>query len=213
MKDDDQLVRQGLRGLHAMSAFFIGFFVLLHMTNHLVGLGGQETHIAFMAQARQIYRQPYVEVALVGLILWQIGSGLFMLARNLTRIKGVAAWAQALSGGYLALFLLVHVTAVIAGRAAFGLDTDFRYAAAGFFAAPWHWFFAPYYFLGVLALFVHVGCAAYWNVGASRPMLGATLLGGFAGLGALFAGLIVMALSGALFPVAIPAHYLAPYGQ
>ncbi|SUU89294.1 hypothetical protein EDC40_10965 [Aminobacter aminovorans] len=175
--------------------------------------GGQADHIAFMAEARQFYRQPFVEVALVCLLLWQVGSGLVMLVRGWARRNGAVAWLQAGSGGYLAFFLVNHVAAVIAGRTVFGLDTDFRFAAAGFFAPPWHWFFAPYYFLGVLALFVHVGCAAYWGFPASRPALGAALLGGVAGVGALFAALIVMALSGSLFPVTIPSPYLATYGQ
>lgn len=210
---EDLPARPRLRGLHRASALFIGLFVLLHMANHLAGLSGQETHIAFMAEARQLYRQPFVEAALVCLILWQVGSGLTMLVRGWARRTGTVAWLQAASGGYLAFFLVNHIGAVIAGRTVFGLDTDFRFAAAGFFAPPWHWFFAPYYFLGVLSLFVHVGCAAYWSSLASRPTLGTALLGGAAGVGALLAALIVMALSGAMYPVAIPPHYLATYGQ
>lgn len=210
---EDRPARPLLRSMHRASALFIALFVLLHMANHVAGLSGQETHIAFMAEARPFYRQPFIEVALVCLILWQVGSGLTMLVRGWARRKGAVAWLQAGSGGYLAFFLINHVGAVIAGRTAFGLDTDFRFAAAGFFAPPWHWFFAPYYFLGVLALFVHIGCAAYWSFLASRPALGAALLGGVTGVGALFAALIVLALSGALFPVAIPSHYLATYGQ
>jgi hypothetical protein len=213
MGTDDRPAQPRLRGLHRASALFIAVFVLLHMTNHLAGLGGQETHIAFMAEARQFYRQPFVEVVLICLILWQVGSGLVMLVRGWAGRKGAVAWMQATSGGYLAFFLVNHVAAVIAGRTVLSLDTDFRFAAAGFFVPPWHWFFAPYYFFGVLALFVHVGCAAYWGFLANRPVLGASLLGGFAGVGSLLATLIVLALSGVLYPVAIPSHYLATYGQ
>lgn len=202
--------RPRLRGLHRLSAISIGLFLLLHMANHLAGLSGQDTHMAFMAQARAIYRHPAIEVPLICLLLWQVGSGLLMLARGWAKRKGAVAWLQAVSGGYLAFFLLNHVGAVIAGRAIFGLDTDFRFAAAGFFAPPWQWFFAPYYFLGVVALFVHVGCAIYWNV-AWRGRL--ALLGGISLLGVAFATSLVLALSGALYPVNIPPAYLATYGQ
>lgn len=199
-----------LRGLHRLSAILIGVFLLLHMANHLAGLSGQEAHMTFMAKARAFYRHPAIEIPLIGLLLWQVGSGLRMLVRGWAKRRGAVAWLQAISGGYLAFFLLNHVGAVVAGRTLLGLDTDFRFAAAGFFASPWQWFFAPYYFLGVVSLFVHVGCAVYWNVDWSGRTV---LLSGISLLGAAFATSLVLALSGTLYPVDVPANYLATYGQ
>jgi hypothetical protein len=190
----------------------IGLFLIVHIGNHLVGLSGQAAHQAYMTAARSIYRQPLVEAPLIVLLLWQIGSGLTMVARGWKSRKGAVAWLQALSGLYLAFFLLNHVGAVMGGRHVLGLDTDFRFAAAGFFVAPWQLFFAPYYFLALVALGAHVGCAFYWllqsrSMAARQAALWTAVAVG-AGLGLAF----VLMLSGALFSVDIPAEYRATYG-
>ena len=112
-------------------------------------------------------------------------------------------------GAYLAFFLLVHVGAILFGRTVPKLDTNFYFAAAGLHVTPNRFFFAPYYFLAVLALFTHLGCAAYWQFQArsrcarilaiALPMLG----GGIVSL------LIVLSLAGMLQPVEVPAEYMA----
>lgn len=200
-----------LRDFHRASALLIGTFLLLHMGNHLAGLAGQDVHIGYMAQARKFYRQPFVELPLLGLLLWQLGSGLVITVRGWSVRHGAVAWLQVSSGLYLASFLTIHVGAVIGARTMLGLDTDFRFAAAGFFAPPWQWFFAPYYFLSIISLFAHLGCAAYWNIASlslRRGVLAVCLASG-----AAFALLVVMSLSGTLYPVDIPLNYLATYGR
>jgi hypothetical protein len=125
--------------------------------------------------------------------------------------RGSVAWLQALSGTYLALFLLIHVSAVMYGRAVLGLDTDFRFAAAGFHVPPWQWFFAPYYFLAVASLFTHVGCAIYWRIGRMETSLRWPVLAAFVAIG-LAAGLLFdLALAGKLYPVDIPPAYRATF--
>jgi hypothetical protein len=200
-----------LRGLHLCSALVIAAFLILHMGNHLIGLTGQQAHIAFMAAARRFYRNEYVEPLLLMLVAWQAISGVIMVVRGWKARDGKVAWLQALSGLYLAFFLLNHVGAVVAGRALFGLDTDFRFAAAGFFVPPWPLFFAPYYFLAVWCLFIHVGCALFWHLGQLRPALRRRVLSGFVAGGAIIALLIVLSLAGVLYPVDIPDAYRATY--
>ncbi|MGE5331113.1 MAG: hypothetical protein ACM3Q3_05035, partial [Nitrospirota bacterium] len=73
---------------------------------------------------------------------------------------------------------------------------------------PWQWFFAPYYFLAVLAFWAHVGCAAYWNV-PTRYRTRA--LCGMLAVGVAMAGVLVAWLAGAVMAVEIPARYLASY--
>jgi hypothetical protein len=197
-----------LRTAHGLSALAIGLFLLVHMGNHLVGLSGQAAHQEYMAIARSFYRHPVFETLLLGLLAWQVASGLYMVIKGWRGRAGVA-WLQAISGLYLAFFLLNHVGAVLGGRYVFGLDTDFRFAAAGFFVPPWQYFFAPYYFLGVLSLFTHLGCALYWLTGgrAGRYALVSALC-----IGAAFALAVVLSLSGTLFEVTIPQEYRTTYG-
>lgn len=201
-----------LRSLHFASALGLGLFLALHLGNHLAGLAGQPVHQAYMAVARTLYRHPVVEPVLLVLVLWQAGSGVTMALRGWRGRRGRVAWLQALSGLYLAVFLINHVGAVLAARAWLGLDTDFRFAAAGFFVPPWGLFFAPYYFLAVFSLFAHLGCAAWWRLGPQRAALRARVLLAALVLGAGVALALVLALSGQLFPVDIPAAYRAPYG-
>jgi len=204
-------MRRGVRHGHLASALIIAAFLMAHMGNHVAGLAGQNQHMAYMAAARGLYRNALIEPLLLMLLAWQIGSGLLMVARTWGSRRGGVAWLQALSGIYLALFLLIHVGAVMYGRAVLGLDTDFRFAAAGFHVAPWQWVFAPYYFLAVASLFAHVGCAAYWNIGRTWTSIRRPVLAAFIAIG-LAAGLLFdLALAGKLYPVDIPPAYRATF--
>jgi hypothetical protein len=201
-----------LRKFHALSALFIAAFACLHIANHLAGLFGAASHIAFMESARRVYRFPPVEALLLICVVFQVVSGLTFVVRGWKQRRGLVPWLQALSGGYLAFFLGVHVGAVLFGRSALNLDTNFYFAAAGFHVAPLHLFFGPYYFLAVVALFTHLGCAAYWyfqdHSGQPRPLVVAVPLA----VGAIASLLIVLSLAGALFPLEVPAQYKASYG-
>jgi hypothetical protein len=202
-----------LRGWHGLSALVVGIFLLVHMGNHVIGLAGQNFHIGYMTWARAFYRNPFVETCLLSLLAWQLGSGMTMVVRSWGSRRGGVAWLQALSGLYLALFLCVHVGAVLLGRAVLGLDTDFRFAAAGFHVPPWHFFFAPYYFLAVASLFAHVGCAVYWAFETNWPKLGRPALAMIGSIGLIAGALFDLSLAGELFPVDIPTSYRATYSS
>lgn len=201
-----------LRAMHLATALALGLFVIAHMANHVAGLISQQAHVDFMNAVRPVYRNAAVEPVLLALVLWQAGSGMAMVLRGWKRREGFVAWTQALSGLYLAFFLINHVGAVIGGRVLFGLDTDFRFAAAGFHVPIWPMFFYPYYFLAVTSLFVHIGCALYWLAHRIDDSARVAVLGGFAVTGTALASLIVLALGGWLYAVDIPPLYLTPYG-
>lgn len=201
-----------LRMLHRFSALIVGLFLVLHLANHFVGLFGQQQHIEFMQAVRVLYRYPMVEVLLLVLLVWQACSGLVLLARRWKARDGVIAWLQIVSGAYLLAFLINHVGAVLYGRFALGLDTDFRFAAAGFHVGSLGVFFAPYYALAILALFTHVGCAVYWSIGSTSGVLRKSVLGAFMLVGAAAGLLVVLALMGVLYVVDIPDAYKATYG-
>lgn len=200
-----------LRSLHRASALVLIAFTGLHIVNHLSSLAGVSTHLAVMNALRMVYRQPIVEVLLLGCVALQVASGLRLAVRGWKARVGRVAWLQAVSGMYLALFLLVHVSAVLLGRAMLRVDTNFFYAAAGLHVHPFAWFFAPYYGLAVSAVFAHLGCALYWLFSASRPAWAAPLLGAALGCGVVCSGLITLSLAGAFESFVLPPEYTAPY--
>jgi hypothetical protein len=191
------------RRLHRAAGALLAVFAAVHVANHLAALGGVDAHVRFMDAARRVYRQPVVEAVLLLCVVLQAASGLRMLWAGRSRRRGVLAWLQAGSGAYVALFLAIHVSAVLAGRIVGGLDTNFHFAAAGLHVWPFVLFFVPYYFLAVAALFVHVGCAL---------RRGGMAVAWCAGAGGVVAGLIVATLMGKVVPVEIPAAYLRTFG-
>ena len=154
--------------LHRASAYIIGTYVAVHLFNHLLALKSVEAHIQFMESLRHIYRNPFVEVLLLTCITFQVGSGIYFIKNRWGQRHGFFERVQALSGGYLAFFLLVHVGAVLFGRAALNLDTNFYYAAAGMHVSPFQYYFVPYYFLAVIAIFGHIACALHWLTRANQ---------------------------------------------
>lgn len=199
------------RKLHAFSATFITAFVCLHIANHLAALAGVSSHIAFMETARVVYRQPAVELATLFAVAFQIPSGLSFVVRGWKSRHGFVPWLQAISGAYLALFLIIHVSAILFGRTVLHLDTNFYYAAAGFHVEPYQFFFTPYYFLAVVAVFVHLGCAAYWQMQSLSSSARTLVVAIPSVIGLVVSLLIVLAFAGHLVPVEVPAKYKATY--
>jgi succinate dehydrogenase/fumarate reductase cytochrome b subunit len=201
-----------LHKLHRTSAFIIGAYVAVHLFNHGLALRSVEAHIQFMESFRHIYRNPFVEVLLLACVTFQIGSGIYFIKNRWGQRHGFFGRVQALSGGYLAFFLLVHVGAVLFGRAALDLDTNFYYAAAGMHVPPFQYYFVPYYFLAVVAIFGHIACAVHWltrdNLSeATRNYFGYTSLV----VGVVAATLIVAAFAGAFYNIKVPQEYRATY--
>ncbi|MFN4119034.1 hypothetical protein [Acidovorax sp.] len=188
-----------LRSLHRASAMVLALFITAHVLGHLAGVASAAAHQAVLEALRGIYRQPVVEGVLLACVVFQGGSGLTLLWRGWRQRRGAVAWLQAASGAYLALFLLIHVTAVLVARQN-GVDTNLQFAAAGLRTPPQHWFFGPYYFLAVLALCTHAGCALYWNL---PYRCRATVLAGAMVLGTLLAATLVAMLAGGLEGVAL----------
>lgn len=203
-----------LHKLHRLSACVIGAFVLMHLFNHLLAIEGIDRHIAFMESFRHLYRQPAIETLLLSCVLYQICSGIYFIKARWGQRQGLLEKLQAISGGYLAFFLINHVGAVIFGRSALDLDTNFYFAAAGLHISPFQYFFIPYYFLAVVAIFTHLACAFHW---LTREHLETRVRNRFgyaiSSLGALLSFLILLAFSGGLYPVDIPNEYKATFGS
>ena len=194
------------RRLHRLAATVAGTFTLFHLANHLAALGGVDAHIRVMAAFRTVYRHPAVEVVLLASIALLAVSGLTGL-RNAWQRPGIARW-QAISGAVLGLFFLGHTGAVLAGRALFGLDTNFHFAAAPLNVGWLPVWFVPYYATGIIAVGVHIGAALSWRV--ARPARVRTLAAPIA-VAVLAAVLIVAAFAGRFYPLDIPHDYTAPF--
>jgi len=188
-------------------------FVAVHIANHLVSLMGVHAHIAFMETARTVYRHWAIESALLFCVAFQVASGLWSVISGWRQRTGLMPWLQAASGAYLAFFLIIHVGAVLFGRAVLQLDTNFYFAAAGFHVPPYQLFFAPYYFLAVVALFTHLACAMYWQLPSASGSTRALMVGSTIVAGSVMALLIVLSLAGKIQPVEVPGKYKATYAN
>ena len=197
--------------IHRSSAIVIAAFALLHMANHLAAFAGVPAHLAVMASLRTIYRQPQVEALLLVCVLIQVISGSWLVIRGWKERQGIVPWLQAGSGMYLAFFLAAHVSGVFFGRFILSLDTNFYYSAAGLHVAPYQYFFAPYYFLAIVALFSHLSCAIYWSLDTRPAATRTRVLRVGATLGLLTSLSVVLMLAGLLRPLEVLPQYKAPY--
>lgn len=191
-----------LRRLHRLNALALGIFISAHLFNHAFALVGAENHIAVMNVLRNAYRALPIETLIIALFAMQIVIGVVLAARR-GRPRGNWAWAQVISGFVLAYFLLQHLGAVLFMRATSDLDTNFHWAASVVSVDPLRWYFIPYYWLGLVAIFVHVAAAMHFRSIATRK-----IRTGLAGFGMIFAGLVVTALSGGIHDFPLPAEYL-----
>jgi len=201
-----------LNTIHRSLAGLILLFVIVHLCNHLVGLAGIDAHIHFMEQARKFYRNPFVEPVLLSALAVQVSLGLYFVYRSWGKRYGFFQRAQAISGCYIAFFLFAHISATLNAREALALDTNFYFATAGIHAANLAYFFVPYYFLAVVAIFVHVASASHWALkssGLSVANRAATLI---VMVGIVISLLITASLIGAFYEIAIPSEYGVMFG-
>lgn len=204
-------MRLKLRKAHRISAFVILTFAVLHILNHLISLYSIDAHINFMAIARKLYRNIFFESVLIGLIGFQIISGIYFFVAGIKERKSFIENLQAFSGLYLSFFLGIHVSAVLIGRMVLKLDTNFYFAAAGFFNTSTVYFFAPYYFLAVFAIFCHIGCAFYWLLIEKGQDEAIKMVYFFAAIGFIISAAITLSLAGKIHDFQIPLKYLKTY--
>ena len=125
-----------------------------------------------MQTLRPFYRNVFAEVLLLSAVAVQVISGIRLFRATRTpRRKGFAR-LQRWSGLYLAMFFLIHLSAVMAGRYVLNLDTNFYFGVAGLNTFPFNLFFVPYYGLAVVAFFAHV--AAVHSMKMKSAVLGLT---------------------------------------
>ena len=149
-----------LRVVHGVTAALILLFVAFHLSNHLSGLFGPDVHGAIMKAGRTVYRQPPVEPILIGLLLFQIGTGV-TLARRWSQLPGDGFRVlQIGSGIYIASFIVTHLnSALISARLVRHIETDWGWASGapdGLIHDAWNIRLVPHYGWGVFFVLAHL---------------------------------------------------------
>lgn len=197
-----------LKKIHYLSGLYTSLFIGFHLFNHIVSLQGAEKHIATMQSFRGIYRNAFAETILLVAVLVQVISGIKLFGAGRKAAFGFYDKLHYLTGLYIAFFLVIHVSAVMAGRFILKLDTNFYFGVAGLNSFPFNLFFIPYYALAILAFFGHI--AAIHHKKMKLPLLGlspkqqanAILL-----LGICFTVFVFYGLTNHFKGVIIPAEY------
>lgn len=150
----------GWRVVHGVSGAVVLVYVLFHIANHLIGLIGPVAHAAVMDFGRHVYRAPFVEPLLVGLLLLQVGSGLRLAWHWSTRQTDFYRTFQVASGFYMAVFVLGHMNTVfVYARSFLGIQTDWAFATGaptGLIYDAWNIRLVPHYTLGVFFVLAHL---------------------------------------------------------
>lgn len=153
--------RRRLASAHAVSAgAIIVLFIAPHLGNHLTGLWSGPAHIATMAVVRSIYRTDLTQPLLLTLIAFQILSGLTLVSRRLQQRDTLLGTLQTMTGIYVAVFFLGHLTAVFAARHA-GIDTNWNWLTdndRGLLSALGSLGLVAHYWVGPVAIVTHLAC-------------------------------------------------------
>ena len=131
-------------------------FIGVHLFNHLYALMGADKHIALMNTLRQFYRHFLFESLLLTAVVAQIISGFNLFKTQRPMAVSFFEKLHVWTGLYLAFFLVVHLSAILAGRYVLHLDTNFYFGVAGLNTSPFNLFFTPYYGLAIFSFFGHI---------------------------------------------------------
>lgn len=193
---------------HRFVAVGLGLFIVSHFAIHLSAMGGVEVHLTWLKRAGWIYSNPIIEPLLIFAILVQVFIGTRLVRRRWKLPgKGFWGWAQIISGLYLAMFLLVHISAALITRYFVGLETNFYWAAGTLNVGGLKYIFAPYYFFGVLSVFTHLAAAMFFGWRGKGPYA-IRLIFGF---GFIIAAVIVATFAGVFYEINLPKKYIEYY--
>ena len=197
------------KNLHRITGILISIFIVAHLFNHLMAWFGIQTHREIMEAFRTIYRQPLIEVVLVGAFLFQAYSGISLLfaLKKKTNLTGIEK-LQFYSGIAFGFFIVQHITAVIGQRLYYQYDTNFYFAARVVLQYPLNIYFLPYYFIGIVAVGVHVGAAHRKKISQFvRPATASIHFIIIVTVFVLVACIILYTFMGGRFPIIIPPQY------
>ncbi len=161
-----------IKKIHYISGLTITIFVGLHLFNHCFSILGADKHIEVMTTLRHFYRNIFVETIILLAIATQIFSGLKLFKTNRKIATSQFDKLHIWTGLYLAIFFIIHLSAVLGGRLFLHLDTNFYFGVAGLNSFPFNLFFIPYYGLAILSFFGHI--ASIHNKKMKQSIFGLT---------------------------------------
>ena len=148
------------RVVHGITGAIVLLYVGFHILNHLFGLIGPDAHAAVMGLGRKVYRAPLIEPLLVALMLFQVGSGLYLAWRWSVSALDFQKTFQIASGIYLSVFILGHMNSVfLYARTYLGIATGWAFATGaptGLIHDAWNIRLLPHYLLGVFFVLAHL---------------------------------------------------------
>ena len=200
---DAKPVWPAIRVAHGFSALaIVTIFLGLHLTNHLTGLIGPETHAQFMKSVRAVYRAKLIEPVLVLLLFFQVGTGLYFAMRYMAKPMDAFRAFQVASGMYLVFYVVGHMDSVfILGRTFLGIETGWDFATGapvGLIRGARNIRLLPHYGLGVFFVLAHLSSGlrlVLLGHGVSKPIADRVMIGG-AIVGALIATAIMLGMCG-----------------
>jgi hypothetical protein len=148
---------------HGVSALAILLlFVGPHIGNHLAGFWSGSIHIAIMNVVRRVYRDDIVQPVLLALIGFQILSGTALVRRRMRMPSDLLGTVQTMSGVFVGVYFLAHMTAVFATRHA-GTDTNWIWLTRPndsmlVSLSPSNLRLIAHYWVGPIAIVAHVAC-------------------------------------------------------
>ncbi|MBB3836119.1 hypothetical protein FHS57_000101 [Runella defluvii] len=194
------------KSLHRISGIIIAIFAAAHLFNHAMAWYGIETHREIMEALRNIYRQPVVETVLLLCFGFQVYSGMkqAVALRKMPHLS-LNDRLQMYAGLAFAFFIVQHIGAVVGQRLYFGTNTDFYFAARVVLEAPFKYYFVPYYFLGIMALGVHVAATHRKKIAGMVGEKQATFHGLVITALAFFTAILILyVFMGGRYEIAIP---------
>ena len=197
-----------MKRIHYLSGITITIFVALHLFNHGYSLWGANAHIELMSDLRLFYRNIIAETILLLAIIIQIVSGVKLFIKKRKTVSNFFDRLQIWTGLYLAIFLVIHLSAVLSGRFILNLDTNFYFGVAGLNTFPLNLFFIPYYGLAIVSFFGHI--SAVHSIKMKSRILGVGPVQQSYGIlivGISFTLIILYGLTNRFNGVAIPKEY------
>jgi hypothetical protein len=184
------------RVVHGLTAVLLILYVGFHIINHLFGLVGPHAHASVMKIGRVAYRSSAGEPVLVGAMLFQVATGLYLAWRWSAAPQGFHRTYQVASGAYLSVYIVGHMNSVfIYARRFLRIPTDWNFAIGaptGLIHDAWNIRLLPHYALGVFFVLSHITSGLrvvliahgvdqrhadrVWNVGVALSAIVATAI-------------------------------------
>ncbi len=203
-----------IRKIHFLSGLTLTIFIGFHLFNHFMGIFGVEVHLSIMDKLRLVYRNQFIETILFTAVGVQIFSGLSLFFSKRKTSINFFGKLQIWTGLYLAIFLIIHIGAVLTGRYILDLDTNFYFGVAGLNTFPLNLFFIPYYGLAIIAFFGHISSIHYQKM--KKEILGFTVKQQSYSIlikGIVITAIIIYGLTNGFIGVEIPEEYNIMIGK